>query len=116
MPAPAPDKLQPIDKRALYRIDLYTDGMHGDLMRLVPVGPDGLRDDARQVIYRGSLKLTFMGKSGDFKFTIKADSLEEALDKFSDEGTDFANKMLADMQSEYIRRSLTAATGPSLKS
>ncbi len=73
-----------MDKNDLYREEVITDRRVGSIRVLTPVTEDGAQDRNREIIYVGQAQmLTPMG-AVPLSFAIEANSLPEAIDKFSD--------------------------------
>ncbi len=68
----------------LYREEVYTDRRVGTIRRLVPVTPSGEQDANRDVIYSGQTQILTPAGSLPIGFEIKAQSLAEAVEKFSE--------------------------------
>lgn len=88
---------------ALYREDIITDRKVGTIRRLSPVTAEGEPDNSRPIEYIGQAQiLTPMGPV-PLSFEIKADSLKEAVEKFSAEAKvalDRAARELQEMRRE----------------
>jgi hypothetical protein len=71
-----------LDRRNLYREENITDLRVGSIQRLVPIKPDGKRDEAREVLYVGQTQI--MSQAGPIPVSarIEAIDLEDALRKF----------------------------------
>jgi hypothetical protein len=73
-----------MDIGSLYREEVVTDRRVGSIRILTPIQPDGTTDANREIIYVGQAQmLTPMGAI-PLNFVIEADSLADAVDKFSD--------------------------------
>ena len=71
-----------LDRRNLYREETITDLRVGSIQRLVPIKPDGKRDEAREVIYVGQTQI--MSQAGAIPVSARIDAidLDDALRKF----------------------------------
>jgi hypothetical protein len=71
-----------VDPKALYLEEIYTDRRVGTIRRLTPVTKDGVRDQARAVLYVGETQVLTPAGALPIAFEIGAGSLEEAAEKF----------------------------------
>jgi hypothetical protein len=71
-----------LDRRNLYREETITDLRVGSLQRLVPIKPDGKRDEAREVLYVGQTQIMSQAGAIPVSARIEAIDLEDALRKF----------------------------------
>src|SRR5918996_5886809 len=71
-----------VDSKALYLEEIFTDRRVGTIRRLTPVNKDGVRDQARAVLYVGEAQVLTPAGALPIAFEIGAGSLEEAADKF----------------------------------
>ena len=71
-----------LDRRNLYREETITDLRVGSLQRLVPIKPDGKRDEAREVLYVGQSQIMSQAGAIPVSARIEAIDLEDALRKF----------------------------------
>ncbi len=81
---PAPQQIDDIklDRKNLYREETYTDLRVGSIQRLVPVKPDGKRDEAREMIFVGQTQLMSQAGPVPVSARIEAADLDDALRKF----------------------------------
>jgi hypothetical protein len=71
-----------VDPKALYLEEVFTDRRVGTIRRLTPVNGEGVRDQARPVLYVGETQVLTPAGALPIGFEIGAGSLEEAADKF----------------------------------
>ena len=71
-----------VDSKALYLEEVFTDRRVGTIRRLTPVTKDGVRDQARPVLYVGETQVLTPAGALPIGFEIGAGSLEEAAEKF----------------------------------
>jgi hypothetical protein len=71
-----------LDRRNLYREETITDLRVGSIQRLVPIKPDGKRDEAREVLYVGQTQIMSQAGAIPVSARIEAVDLEDALRKF----------------------------------
>ena len=71
-----------LDRRNLYREETITDLRVGSIQRLVPIKPDGKRDEAREVLYVGQTQIMSQAGAIPVSARIEAIDLEDALRKF----------------------------------
>ncbi len=74
-----------MDPAELYREEVFSDRKAGTIRRLTPVGTDGSQDHSRPVIYVGQAQMLTPVGTVPLSFEISANSLTEAIDKFSQE-------------------------------
>src|ERR687896_2643632 len=71
-----------VDPKALYLEEVFTDRRVGTIRRLTPVTKEGVRDQARPVLYVGETQVLTPAGALPIAFEIGAGSLEEAAEKF----------------------------------
>lgn len=71
-----------VDPKALFLEEVFTDRRVGTIRRLTPVTKDGVRDQARAVLYVGETQVLTPAGALPIGFDIGAGSLEEAAEKF----------------------------------
>jgi hypothetical protein len=71
-----------IDPGSLYLEEVFTDRRVGTIRRMTPVKKDGVRDEARAVLYVGETQVLTPAGALPIGFEIGAGSLEEAAEKF----------------------------------
>src|SRR4029434_7945130 len=67
-----------VDPKALYLEEIFTDRRVGTIRRLTPVTQDGVRDQARPVLYAGETQVLTPAGALPIGFEITAGSLEGA--------------------------------------
>lgn len=72
-----------MDSANLYREEIFTDRRAGTIRVMTPVKSDGSTDTARKVIYVGEAQLLTPVGALPLAFQIDANSLGDAVDKFS---------------------------------
>ena len=70
-----------VDPKALFLEEVFTDRRVGTIRRLTPVTKDGVRDQARAVLYVGETQVLTPAGALPIGFEIGAASLEEAAEK-----------------------------------
>lgn len=100
-----------LDASSLYREEVFTDRKAGTLRRLVPVTGDGKDDPARDVLYSGQTQLLTPGGVLPLMFEIDAQTLPEALAKFS-ESVKVALEQAIDEAREYRREAASRIVVP----
>jgi hypothetical protein len=71
-----------VDPKALFLEEVFTDRRVGTIRRLTPVTKEGVRDQARPVLYVGETQVLTPAGALPIGFDIGAGSLEEAAEKF----------------------------------
>src|SRR5213078_2482880 len=71
-----------VDPASLYLEEVFTDRRVGTIRRMTPVKKDGVRDEARPVLYIGETQVLTPAGALPIGFEIGAGSLEEAAEKF----------------------------------
>jgi hypothetical protein len=71
-----------LDPKTLYLEEVFTDRRVGTIRRMTPVNKDGVRDQARAVLYLGETQVLTPAGALPIAFEIGAGSLEEAAEKF----------------------------------
>ena len=71
-----------LDRKNLYREEVITDLRVGSIQRLVPIKPDGKRDEAREILYVGQTQIMSQAGAIPVSARIEALDLEDALRKF----------------------------------
>jgi len=71
-----------IDRKNLYRQDVYTDLKAGTIRRMVPVNPDGTEDRSRTDVYIGSAQVMTPEGPLPLESMLPANNFEEAMDMF----------------------------------
>ncbi len=71
-----------IDKSSLYREETITDMKAGAIRRMIPLGPDGVEDKSRGMIFIGSTTLMTPQGPLPIQARLMANNIEEALVAF----------------------------------
>jgi hypothetical protein len=87
-----------VDPKALYLEEIFTDRRVGTIRRLTPVGGDGVRDQARAVLYVGETQVLTPAGALPIAFEIGAGSLEEAADKFGQLAKEAIERTVKELQ------------------
>ncbi len=72
-----------LDPASLYREETFTDRHAGTIRRLTPINASGETDGTRFVLYSGQTQLLTPAGVLPLAFDIEADSLPDAIEKFS---------------------------------
>ncbi|HWC05557.1 MAG TPA: hypothetical protein VHF87_22615 [Methylomirabilota bacterium] len=72
-----------LSTEGLYREELFTDRQVGSIRKLTPVRADGSDDSGRKLIFEGETSLLTSAGTLPLHFEIEADTLAEALERFS---------------------------------
>ena len=86
----------------LYREEVFTDRKVGTIRRLLPVRADGESDPGRKTIFVGQAQLLTAVGAVPLNFEIEADSLDQAVEKFSDAAQKAVERTVDDL--EQLRR------------
>lgn len=73
-----------VDQKNLYREEIFTDLKIATIRQLVPVFPDGQKDEKRKVLYFGQTQMMTPAGSLPVQFEIDAKSLKQAMEMFPD--------------------------------
>lgn len=73
-----------MDAKALYREETFTDQKVGTIRRMTPVTAEGEPDTERGVLYVGHAQMMTPAGALPLSFEIEADSLADAVAKFSE--------------------------------
>ena len=87
-----------VDPNALYLEEVFTDRRVGTIRRLTPVTKDGVRDQARPVLYVGETQVLTPAGALPIGFDIAAASLEEAADKFGQLAREAIERTVKELQ------------------
>jgi hypothetical protein len=87
-----------VDPKALYLEEIFTDRRVGTIRRLTPVNKDGVRDQARAVIYVGETQVLTPAGALPIAFEIGAGSLEEAAEKFGQLAKEAIERTVKELQ------------------
>ena len=70
--------LKPLDPALAYRIERYTDLVAGEILRHIPISPDGIQDPMRMEVFTGSTVMATNRGPFTITFEIDAKTLSEA--------------------------------------
>jgi hypothetical protein len=87
-----------VDPKALYLEEIFTDRRVGTIRRLTPVTKDGVRDQARPVLYAGETQVLTPAGALPIGFEISAGSLEEAAEKFGQLAREAIERTVKELQ------------------
>jgi len=87
-----------VDPKALYLEEIFTDRRIGTIRRLTPVTKDGVRDNARPVLYQGETQVMTPAGALPIGFDIGAGSLEEAAEKFGQLAKEAIERTVKELQ------------------
>lgn len=83
-----------VDRKNLYREEIYTDLKVATLRRLTPVKPDGSDDPSRPVLFVGQTTLLSQAGPVPVQCPIEATTLEDAMDRFPAAVNDAIERMI----------------------
>jgi len=87
-----------VDPKALFLEEIFTDRRVGTIRRLTPVTKDGVRDQARAVLYIGETQVLTPAGALPIAFEIGAGSLEEAAEKFGELAREAIERTVKELQ------------------
>ncbi len=87
-----------MDATSLYREEIITDRKVGTIRMLTPVKQDGATDSSRAVIYLGEAQLMTNVGTLPINFELEAQTLDEAVSKFSDAAKEAVERTMKDLQ------------------
>jgi hypothetical protein len=87
-----------VDPKALYLEEVFTDRRVCTIRRLTPVTKDGVRDQARPVLYAGETQVLTPAGALPIGFEIAAGSLEEAAEKFGQLAREAIERTVKELQ------------------
>ncbi|HKQ29516.1 MAG TPA: hypothetical protein VJT77_13035 [Burkholderiales bacterium] len=87
-----------VDPKALFLEEVFTDRRVGTIRRLTPVTKDGVRDQARPVLYVGETQVLTPAGALPIGFDIGAGSLEEAAEKFGSLAREAIERTVKELQ------------------
>ncbi len=108
-PVDAKPGLRAFNKAALWTVEIITDGLTGDIKVLTPITVGGARDTERRKRYISEVVVTFNGHPFPVKFEIMAGNLEEACDRFVEQGIAAGERFTEELQQQQLRAKLTGA-------
>ena len=100
-----------MDLAALYREEIITDRKAGTIRVLTPVKKDGAPDASRHVLYIGEAQLLTSVGTLPINFEIEAQSLEDAVSKFSAIAKEAVDRTVKDLQ-ELRRQAASSIVVP----
>lgn len=100
-----------MDPATLYREEIITDRKVGTIRMLTPVKSDGSADASRAVIYAGEAQIMTNAGALPLSFEIEAQSLDEAVKKFSEMAKDAVEKAVRELQ-ELRRQAASSIVVP----
>ena len=100
-----------MDPASLYREEIITDRRVGTIRMLTPVKSDGSADASRAVIYVGEAQILTNAGALPLSFEIEAQSLDEAVKKFSEMAKDAVEKAVRELQ-ELRRQAASSIVVP----
>jgi hypothetical protein len=100
-----------VDPKALYLEEVFTDRRIGTIRRLTPVTKEGVRDQARAVLYMGETQVLTPAGALPIGFEIGAGSLEEAAEKFGSLAREAIERTVKELQ-ELRRQAASSIVVP----
>ena len=100
-----------MDAGSLYREEMITDRKVGTIRVLTPIKSDGSDDASRAVTYIGEASLLTSVGTLPINFEIEAQSLEEAVKKFSEVAKEAVDRTMKDLQ-ELRRQAASSIVVP----
>jgi hypothetical protein len=87
-----------MDAASLYREEIITDRKVGTIRMLTPVKKDGAADSSRSVVYLGEAQLMTNVGTLPINFELEAQTLDEAVSKFSEAAKEAVERTMKDLQ------------------
>jgi hypothetical protein len=87
-----------MDAASLYREEIVTDRKVGTIRMLTPIKQDGAADSSRAVVYIGEAQLMTNVGTLPINFELEAQTLDEAVTKFSDAAKEAVERTMKDLQ------------------
>src|SRR5881409_520852 len=100
-----------VDPASLYLEEIFTDRRVGTIRRLTPVNKEGVRDQARAVLYVGETQVLTPAGALPIAFEIGAGSLEEAAEKFGPLAKEAIERTVKELQ-ELRRQAASSIVVP----
>jgi hypothetical protein len=100
-----------MDPDTLYREEIITDRKVGTIRVLTPVKKDGTADASRAVLYFGEAQLLTSVGTLPINFELEAQSLEDAVSKFSAAAKEAVDRTMKDLQ-EMRRQAASSIVVP----
>lgn len=92
------DRDPKMDGAALYKEEIVTDRKVGTIRMLTPIKQDGTADSSRAVVYVGEAQLMTNVGTLPINFELEAQTLDEAVAKFSDAAKEAVERTMKDLQ------------------
>jgi hypothetical protein len=110
--ATRPDQAElKVDPNSLYLEEIFTDRRVGTIRRLTPVNKQGVRDQARPVLYVGETQVLTPAGALPIAFEIGAGSLEDAAEKFGQLAKEAIERTVKELQ-ELRRQAASSIVVP----
>ena len=109
-PDSAPNEIK-IDPASLYLEEIFTDRRIGTIRRMTPVTKDGVRDNARPILYAGETQVLTPAGALPIAFEIQAGSLEDAAEKFGGLAKEAIERTVKELQ-ELRRQAASSIVVP----
>ena len=109
-PDSAPNEIK-IDPASLYLEEIFTDRRIGTIRRMTPVTKDGVRDNARPILYAGETQVLTPAGALPIAFEIQAGSLEDAAEKFGTLAKEAIERTVKELQ-ELRRQAASSIVVP----
>jgi hypothetical protein len=87
-----------MDAASLYREEIVTDRKVGTIRMLTPIKQDGAADSSRAVVYIGEAQLMTNVGTLPINFELEAQTLDEAVAKFSEAAKEAVERTMKDLQ------------------
>ena len=100
-----------IDPASLYLEEIFTDRRVGTIRRMTPVNKEGVRDNARPVLYVGETQVLTPAGALPIAFEIQAGSLEDAAEKFGQLAKEAIERTVKELQ-ELRRQAASSIVVP----
>jgi hypothetical protein len=100
-----------VDPKSLYLEEIFTDRRVGTIRRLTPVTKDGVRDQARPVLYQGETQVLTPAGALPIGFEIGAETLEDAAEKFGTLAKEAIERTVKELQ-EMRRQAASSIVVP----
>ncbi|GAB4267824.1 MAG: hypothetical protein Kow0092_21370 [Deferrisomatales bacterium] len=104
-----------VNERKLYREETYTDTEVASLRQLVPILPDGSRDESREPIFLGQTFVVTEAGPLPVQAELQAKTLQEAIREFPEAAKKALDRMVSQAR-EAKRRQEQAGSGAQGKS
>jgi hypothetical protein len=100
-----------VDPASLYLEEVFTDRRVGTIRRLTPVNKEGVRDQARAILYVGETQVLTPAGALPIGFEIGAASLQEAAEKFGGLAREAIERTVKELQ-EMRRQAASSIVVP----